>query len=96
MLSGIKRVEIFKGRPHVRNYANNWALSSKLLQEGSFVSKQSCKKDPAEEDKQEGVDADNVLEEMEVVRQTRLLPCQNFGQERPGHAGSGLLSFTDK
>lgn len=75
VLSGIKRVEIFKGRPHVRNYENNWALSSKLLQEGSFVSKQSSKKDPAEEDKQEGMDVDKLLEEMEEVRQTRLLPC---------------------
>lgn len=74
-MSGIKRVEIFIGRPHVRNDENNWALSSKSLQEGSFVSKQSPKKDPAEEDKQEGMDVDKVLEEMEVVRQTRLPPC---------------------
>lgn len=75
LLSGIKRVEIFKGRPHVRNYENNWTLSSKSLQAGSFVSKQSPKKDPAEEDKQEGMDVDKVLEEIEVSRQTRLLPC---------------------
>lgn len=34
VLSGIKWAEILEGRTQVRDYGNNWALSSKLLQEG--------------------------------------------------------------
>lgn len=54
------------------------------------------KKDPSEEDKEEGMDADNVLEEMESVRETRLLPRWTSCQERPGHASSGPPPLTDK
>lgn len=54
------------------------------------------KKDPSEENKQEGMDADNVLEETEAVREIKLLPCWNSCQERPGHAGSGPPPLTNK
>lgn len=53
------------------------------------------RKDPSEEDKQEDVDAGDVLEETEALGETGLLPCWSSCQEGPERAGSGRPSLTN-
>lgn len=91
-----KGLRLFKEDPMLETMGTTGLYLLNHSRRAHLYQSNHVKKDPSEEDKQEGMDADNVLEETEVVRDTWLLPCWSSCWERPVHAGSSPLPLTGK
>lgn len=95
VLSGIEKVEIFEGDPMLETVETTGLCLLNHSRRACLYPSNHVRKDPSEEDKQEAMDAGNVLEEMEALRETRLLPCWSSCQERPERSDSGCPSLTN-